>query len=150
MNVYRIHFHQNGNHSLCLCLNIKGCILQYNYMTIQLTFWKIHFLPEACTVPQYCRGGLVPCFLACPPIFPQATLDDRTVFGLANIYLRIQLVQPKLFLYPSDTATDRAGNKLIFFSPFLRQDFQAELGAYFYPPANMKCQSFGCKNRRAG
>ena len=42
-----------------------------------------------------------------------------------------------------------SGEKFISFSNFLAQAAQAA-AAYFYPMANMKCQSFGCKNRRRG
>ena len=51
-------------------------------------------------------------------------------------------------LHPYDIEMGR-GEKSISFSIFLAQAVQAA-AAYFYPMANMKCQSFGCKNRRRG
>ena len=42
-----------------------------------------------------------------------------------------------------------AGKNPSHFPIFLAQAAQAA-AAYFYPMANMKCQSFGCKNRRRG
>ena len=41
------------------------------------------------------------------------------------------------------------GKNPFHFPIFLAQAVQAA-AAYFYPMANMKCQSFGCKNRRRG
>ena len=100
-----------------------------------LEAWRIYMLPNM--LPEFCIStdvGFVPCFPASSPIVPQATLDDRTVFGLPNIYFRIQLVQPKLFLYPSD-ALDRVRLKIISFFPFLRQVAQqAGPAPIFIPP----------------
>ena len=41
------------------------------------------------------------------------------------------------------------GKNHFYFPIFLARAVQAA-AAYFYPMANMKCQSFGCKNRRRG
>ena len=41
------------------------------------------------------------------------------------------------------------GKNQFYFPIFLARAVQAA-AAYFYPMANMKCQSFGCKNRRRG
>ena len=102
-----------------------------------LEAWRTYMWPYM--LPEFCIStdvGFVPCFPASSPIVPQATLDDRTVFGLPNIYFRIQLVQPKLFLYPSDAdAMDRVRLKIISFFPFLRQvPQQAGPAPIFIPP----------------
>ena len=60
----------------------------------------------------------------------------------------MQKVQLQLFCIRMILKWEEGKNQ--FHCPiFLAQAVQAA-AAYFYPMANMKCQSFGCKNRRRG